>query len=388
MELYILDDQFRRDSVIDTYISLVWAERYSSVGDFVLVVQSSREFRNSLIPDVWLALSSSYRVMRIETIEDGVSDEGDETLVIRGQSMEVLLTDRVAMDSTSGLTLNPKWVLTGLPGDIVRNIFDVICVQLQLSPRDGIPFYTSTPFLSLGTIPEPFDSVQISLGPDTLYNSIKQICDMYGLGFRLVRNGDTSQVHFDVFTGFNRTSTQQVNSPVIFSPTLDNLSNTKSLISTALYKNLALVFAPNGVEYVYPDNISPETVTGFNRRALVVTATDITLPAGPELTLALVQKGKEELAKCRIVKAFDGEIPQDGSYRYQTDYDLGDLVEVRNIDGLTTVMRVTEQIFSSDKDGDKSYPTLVVDSLIEPGSWYAWDNSQVWDDAIGVWDDV
>ena len=112
------------------------------------------------------------------------------------------------------------------------------------------------------------------------------------------------------------------------------------------------------------------------------------LPLGAEYDAALRQKGLEELAKHRPIIAFDGEIPQTGSYEYQKDYFLGDLVETRGADGLATNMRVTEQIFSSDAEGVRSYPTLTIDLLITPGSWYAWDGSQDWDNAEGTWDEA
>jgi hypothetical protein len=92
----------------------------------------------------------------------------------------------------------------------------------------------------------------------------------------------------------------------------------------------------------------------------------------------LTQKGNDELSKARSVSAFDGEIPQSGSYRYAVDYELGDLIEMRNQDGVTNNMRITEQIFASDSTGDRSYPTLAIDSSITPGSWFAWDYNQVW----------
>src|SRR5690606_17136547 len=97
--------------------------------------------------------------------------------------------------------------------------------------------------------------------------------------------------------------------------------------------------------------------------------------------------GKEALAEHRVIIAFDGEIPQFGSYIYGVDYSLGDLVEQRNSDGLATNMRVTEQIFISDQQGFRSYPTLTINLLITPGSWYAWTAGQVWDDAEGYWYD-
>jgi hypothetical protein len=53
-------------------------------------------------------------------------------------------------------------------------------------------------------------------------------------------------------------------------------------------------------------------------------------------------------------------------------------------------MIVTEQIFSSDSTGEKSYPTLSIKQVITPGTWVAWDHSEVWDDEPDTvtWDNV
>jgi hypothetical protein len=60
------------------------------------------------------------------------------------------------------------------------------------------------------------------------------------------------------------------------------------------------------------------------------------------------------------------------------DYRLGDLVEMRNGDKATTHRRVTEQIFVSDSQGDRSYPTLTLNQYITPGTWDSWGN-ETWD---------
>lgn len=387
MDLYVLDDVLRRTAVIDQYESLIWTERYSAYGDFGLVIRSDRGIRDLLVNGTRLAINESYRVMTVETVEDGVNSAGVAVLKVSGRSLEALLEDRTAMSALASLTTTPKWELTGTPGGIVREIFQTICVDGELSAGDVIPFYMPGSIFPEGTIAEPEDSIIVSVDLDSVYGSIKKICDIYNLGFRLVRNLDTSQLYFDVYTGNDHTTLQTIFAPVVFSPELDNLSSTTELTSTAQFKNVAYVFAPNGAVIVYADNVD-STIAGFERRVLTVKADDITAPAGVELTAALTQRGKEELAKYRVVIAFDGEISHFGSYEYGVHYNLGDLVEKRNSDGMAMNMRVTEQIFTADAQGERAYPTLAIDLLITPGSWYAWDARQVWDDADEFWADA
>lgn len=105
----------------------------------------------------------------------------------------------------------------------------------------------------------------------------------------------------------------------------------------------------------------------------------------PWLNKQLQQRGRDELMKNRQVRAFDGEIPPNSPYLYEIDYQLGDLIDMRNVDGVTNQMRVTEQIFISDGEGERAYPTFTMNQFIEPGSWLGWDYSAVWATAPGEW---
>jgi hypothetical protein len=86
---------------------------------------------------------------------------------------------------------------------------------------------------------------------------------------------------------------------------------------------------------------------------------------------------------------FDGEVNQYQGYIYGEDYGLGDLVEMRNRDGVVTYKRVTEQIFVSDANGDRAYPTLAMDEFSGGVTWLSWSNKEdTWSDFIDeVWAD-
>lgn len=390
MELYVLDDQLRRTEVVDLFDSLIWTERYSAAGDFQLDIHSDQTTRSLFTPDTLLAINESYRVMRVDTTESKDNEDGTSTLTVTGTSLETVLMDRTAMPAFAGTTAAPKWNVTGTPGNIARMLFKTICVDLALSPEDAIPFYKPGNLLPAGTIKEPTDLITAAFDPDTLYNSIKSICDTYNLGFRLLRNFDESELYFDIYTGNDRTTSQTKNPVVIFSKALGNLQGISKLTSNAALKNVAYVFSPNGTAVVYAQDVDPNT-EGFERRILTVNATDMdTSLTGSALQDALQQRGIQELAKNRVTFAFDGEIPQNSPYKYGTHYNLGDLVEMRDDDGTANYMRVTEQIFASDQQGDRSYPTLALDTIITPGSWPTWPASQYWadvDDAI-EWADL
>jgi hypothetical protein len=388
MEVYILDDQFRRITVIDRYESCIWTERHTAYGDFQLVIHSTPQHRALLAKGTRLAMNNSKRVMTIENAENKDDSEGRSMLTVSGRSLEgTELESRVVRLNMNGLDTDPNMVFPAAPpAQALRALFDYIMVTGALSTADILPMYQSGSLYPVNTILEPEEDVILSFPPMTLYKAIKDICDAYGLGFRLYRGPDDSKLYFNIYTGDDRTSSQTTHPAVIFSPDLENLANMSEFSSIELYKNVALVVSKYGSRWVYAD-ADAEVATGFDRKVAIVAANDIDTAAGAALDAELEQRGKEELSKYKAIQAIDGELTQDSAYRYGIDYELGDLVEMRNDDGLTNRMRVTEQIFVDDAQGEREYPTLAVDIFITPGTWFAWDANGVWDTAVGTWDE-
>lgn len=379
MELYILNSLNQRTEVIDTYVSCIWTERKHTPGDIVLVMISSRDNTQRLPVGTRLAMNESNYIMVIETIEDYEDEQGRKLLKFIGPSLEDILDDRVAMGALDDLTTTPKWTLTGTPAEIMREIFHEICVDGILDAGDIIPNIIEDSFLPEGTIPESADEITVEIEPTTVLNVLRQLGEQYFLGFRFTRHPNTSQIYWDVYPGSDRTSQQSILPAVVFSPELDNLKNTSQLTSSAVYKNVAYVFSPVGYQVVYGQDVDPE-VEGFARRVLVVKADDITSEVPEVAEAQMIQRGKDELAKYRLFAAFDGEITEDNAYVYGRDYFLNDLVEIRNTDGFGNYMRVTEQIFASDDQGYRKYPTLTLNTFITPGSWLGWNVNEEWDD--------
>lgn len=388
MEVYVLDSLLRRIEVVDKFESLIWTERFSEVGDFQLDLKSTLENRRLFTEGTRLAINESYRVMKVETVEDTTDADGKNMLKITGFSIEDVLRNRVAKYSMLNTTEEPTWDLTGTPIDVATTMFDHICRDGALSLLDKIPFLMPGSIFAPGTIPEPTSPIAISQSPDFLYNAIKGVLDPYSIGFRLIRNFDASQLYFDIYTGNDRTSRQTILTPVIFSPAMDNVQNTTEYKTVAGSKNVAYVFTSEGYMVVVAENIDPE-IEGFERRVLVVNASDITADI-LDVEDAMYQRGIEALNGARGQSLFDGEINQYNEYTYGVDYDLGDLVEMRNKDGIISYKRVTEQIFVSDEQGDRSYPTLYADIFAGENDWLSYNNkSTVWmdydDDLTATW---
>lgn len=382
MEIWTLDENLKKSQVIEGYTSFIWTDRYNQNGDFKIDTTSTSVNRNLLTPGTMIAQSESKHVMRVKTITDKIDDDGSESLEVTGLSMEALLDDRIGMTPAmvTDIVTNPKWVITDTPGNIARTIFNDICVNLVLDSGDAIPFYHTGALLPAGSIAEPSDIITVNLDPDTVYNLVASVCQSYNLGFRLVRNGETSEVYFEIYTGNDHTTSQTSRPAVVFSPEMDTLSNVTRLTSIASHKTVAYVVGADRVKVVFGIGENT-TASGFDRRVLFVDANNIDATNVADVDAALSQAGLNALSEHRKIYQFDGEISEFGQFRYGVDYDLGDLVEERDATGLGNQMMVTEQIFVSDNQGDRSYPTLTKFEVIVPGTWIDWTPpTQAWSD--------
>lgn len=389
MHIYTLDNQLRRTSILDVYESFIWTERWKAMGDFELKLRSNPVNRARFREGTQFVIDQSDYVMTVETVEVSNNDDGKKVLTLTGRSLEgTILDERVGM-----LTLDPQgvdkeleWYLGGTPAAVARRIFKDICVDGKLNFGDRFPFYTLGDMYPATNIPEPGTWVDFTFPIGSVYEALKTVCDTWRLGFRLTRRGDTSRLYFNVYSGNNRTTSQTVLPPVVFSPSFDNLTNINEIASTALQKNVCYVFSHLRVARVYADGMTQDTIR-FDRKVMYVDATDIKETDTAKLDALLIQRGRDALAKAQFVQAFDGEISESSQYKYRRDYELGDLVEMRTEGGLTNIMRVTEQIFASDAEGDRSYPTLEVERFITPGSWEDWKYNITWDAATGTWNE-
>jgi hypothetical protein len=347
MEIYKISTSTNlKTSIIEEYESFIWTERYSSYGDFQLVMELSDYNIANFKTGTYIGMDESDIFMVVDTVEIKKDEDGKRSLNITGRSFDYLLNNRIAKQSLT----SPEWVLNGTPGNVVKYMVDVICVNgTGISQYDVIPNLTSE---NLSTFPITYD---ISITPGTLYERIKNICDDFGMGFRIKNILGGNKV-FQVYEGSDLTGVNGV----AFSEDLDNLSETSTYKSNLDFKNVAYVLAKNGSVIVNRAGTLNPTNSGLDRNVLFVDATNIEDPAGSALTTLLKNKGKQELANYQRVNLFDGLVDPNGIFKYKTDYNLGDLVSFIDEDKNKQTVMVSEYIFTYDSNGYRAYPTLTL----------------------------
>lgn len=343
MDIYTLDGNYELNEVIDQYESFIWTERYDVMGDFELVVPPTARMRSLLVFGRWLIHGETRTPMQVRTVNRRKDDEGKTMLFVKGYSFEYWFQQRA---------LRPNAVDSGTVTTVMYNLINKICVTGEGAASGALDIF---PDFRVFNNASSSDTVEVKFQNKNLYEILTSLAESVDVGFEVVLGNPAAKLSMSIYRGTTR-------SGVIFSSELDTLTNEEYLLSDANYKNLAFVTLRASSD---PDRIGEwigsTDSSGFSRRILIVDGTDIDPAdfgfASDKWYKAISQRGKEALAEHRRVNAIDGKIPHQSIFQYRADYFMGDLVTFRG-EGVEEQRRVTEYIWVSDGEGDRSYPTL------------------------------
>lgn len=349
MNLFVLDTNFQSLTVIDTYKSLIWTDRYSQYGDFELYTLITDDILNYVKQDYYLWTPESEHVMIIEKILIKSDAEDGNTLTVSGRSIESILDRRIVWG---------RLRVNGNLQDGVKTLLDECIINPTDENRkiDNFIFeYSTDPAITELTLTAQYTG-------NSLYEVITKICNEHGLGFKITLNYDMQFV-FKLYAGVDRSYNQFANPYVIFSPDFDNLLNSNYVESKSALKTCSLI-AGEG-EGAARKFASIGGGSGLNRRELFTDARDITSDLGDGEFLSdeayealLMQRGKEKLTESAEVVTFEGEVEPSIMFKYGEDYFIGDIIQIANEYGHESTARIGEIVISENEEGISVYPTL------------------------------
>lgn len=351
MELIVLDANFQSVAVIDSYKSLVWADRYNEYGDFELYLRMDNKLLEYIKEDYYLWRKDSEHVMIIESLAIESDVEEGNYLTVKGRSLESILERRIIWGQT---------IIEGGLQLIVQELINECIIAPDISERKIDNFVME--MSEDERITKLMGSVQYN--GDNLYDVIKGLCVANKLGFKIILDEENRFV-FSLYMGTDRSYNQEVNPYVVFSPKYENIINSNFLTSKADLKNVVFVAgegegAKRKKAIVYEGDV-PQ---GLDRREAFTDAGDIsTTTDGEELTAQeyqaqLESRGKETLGEYGIKTAFEGEIETTRLFRYGEDFFLGDIIQITNEYGHEAAAYISEMATSQDEEGLKTYPTF------------------------------
>lgn len=363
MDLMTLNDQNQPAKLIENYDSLIWTERFNTIGDFQIVAGNTSKFMSLLPEGTRLTLRESNQVMVVETHQIERKKQKPEKVIIKGRSFESILDRRVAIQSLSSLTGSTDWTVSlKTPSDVAWWLINQIVVSGRLSAKDVFPssmvqFPTPSDY---GTSTGPTKSFTIERG-----NLLSVVMKLLGTeakadstttpatpavvqhGIRAVRpNSAGTAIGVEIYTGVDKSST------VYFDATRELLDDGTYLFSKSGSFNVGYGVGGNIAATMFEGTTEP---SGLDRRVTLIDGSQ----ANVTNTDVLKNYMSQALAEASETAIFDGNINPDlNPYKYGIDYNLGDIVKVVGDYGLDELARVTEYIRTEDATGHKAFPTL------------------------------
>lgn len=356
MDVFLTDSNFDAVSLIDNAESIIWNEKYNEYSTFEMSVPWSEALVKDLKKRRYLIHAESTRIMMVENADlERPSTNRTENLVkLSGRSLEAFLLYRNAR--TTGNT--DPIERTGRRSVISNSIVNEWCVD----PATTAAVNILPGLIVSGGVSGPVET-DLLIDRGTIYDMVKTVLDADKIGFRIKKHLVNNihipgQVRYETFRGFDRTANPNTVSNV-FGPDIENLIDISTFESIEPYYNHArMIGSKTGIDVFAPG--TPSNISGYDRRTIV-----IELPEVGEDSTTTVAEDRIELTKKGLAalnseycyqQLVDGEVPP--NHPSFINVEEGDIVWVRDANGVQSKKRITEKIWTSDSTGDKRFPTF------------------------------
>lgn len=349
MDLLVLNTDLDAISVVDTYESFIWTDRYRQPGDFELYMSMMLSVLQYIRQDYYIWNRDSEHVMIIEKIRIDSDVEDGNHITVTGRSLESILDRRIV------------WGQQVIRGNLQNGVKTLLnsCI---ISPSDANRKISNFIFKESTDPAVTSLTIDAQYTGDNLLTIIEKICSEHDIGFKVTLN-DNKQFVFELYAGVNRSYDQTSNPYVVFSPKFENIINSNYIESKSALKTVTLIGGEGeGSARKYT------TVgggSGLNRREIFTDARDISSDAGDgviltdaEYTAQLQQRGREKLSENTDVTSFEGQVETTIMFKYGEDFFNGDIVQITNEYGHETKARILEIVMSENEEGTSVYPTF------------------------------
>lgn len=330
MEFYVLDRNLNKIAVVDSFVSAIWCKRYYEIGGLDLEVEASEANIAIFKLGNYIVRNDDDMVCRIEAVEIDTRGDKANTMLVGGVDCKKILTQRIIADPISHR-------------GTIDNYIKRIVTENAINPTTTSRRIPNLEFVPNGALDDPIIQ-QVSY--ENAGEKIIALCRSFLYGWKVWIDGGKFKV--GLFKGREL--------DLVFSPENENLYSSKFSDDETEFKNTALVGGEgegDSRSVVWFGNES-----GLDRFEMFV---DESMSSDGmddiEYMTKLKTKGGEEVAKNPRKLTFEGEI--DTYYNvYKQDFDIGDVVRIKNEYGITSQARITEVMETWDEDGYTVEPKL------------------------------
>lgn len=254
-DVYVLNKSLEMIGIVDSYKSLIWADRYNTAGDCELYVQATNENLQLLQKGYYLTRLDSEMVCQIKKIQLDTDAENGNYLIVTGYDVKQWLDQRILWGTMTA---------DGNAETFVRNMVNKALGNANLYARQMVKpdgsrmFYLGDPAGFTEVITEQASYQNVG-------EKVREYCQKYQWGYKVVLSNNL--LWFKLYAGTDRTNS------VIFSNAYENLSASTYIEDETNMGNVALV-AGEGQGSNRSRNVSGHA-EGVDRYEIYVDAKDI-----------------------------------------------------------------------------------------------------------------
>lgn len=389
MEIYILNRDFQMIGMIDNAESIIWHKKYNDIGEAEIYTPCSETLIELLQKGNYLYRYDDDMFCRIDDFKIQTTVENGNYIVATAHDICSILSGRIT-----------RWQVT-FSGRVAEYLYKLVN-ENAIAPEQVNRTISNLEFdnSNFSELKATTDSTTVA---DDLLNLIITTCKAHEYGFRITYIPETEKLVMRLYNGIDK-ATGENGDYIEFSPEFANINSSEYHATDAAFKNMVYVgykdrndnfhmlahynteTEPSGDDRheIYVDGTgTPRTVeeselkqmfsgvtryddyymaTVNNERIKVATVEMTTIETEGEeaevseiitltdyaYAMVLRRLAREALSEHRAVESFTGEVDTVSSYQYKVDYDLGDVVMVRNEYGIEAEARITEIIESDD----------------------------------------
>lgn len=326
-----LDEAFNIVSLL-RYTNLQWNRKYYETGTFS--VQIPLEQYSSKIKYIY---TKDRPELGIVSQLNYVNQSGYRNVQLSGYFLEKELGKRVVYPyaQVSNIRNAPAWIARAGNAESVAfaffNAFKDIVYTDHHTPNDP-PLYSYIG-IDPGTDYGRGNETEQTRTGEELDKKIYSILKPSGMSYRVSYDFDKNKKIFQVWSGLDRRQEQSINNPIIFSTKYGNIKNPNIVISDTDYKNAVIECAD--FQNSSGEDITQVMVFGLYGRTsdyddcFIYKNSGINRKDYDEDSFSDALQNEAFLELEKYVKNFNVEFDaMEGSYRYMTDFDLGDNVSI------------------------------------------------------------
>lgn len=224
IDLYVLNEDLEIVGIIDSYSSLIWANRYDKNGDCEVYIEANKENVELLKQDYYLIRTDDDNMAcKIKYIEIDTNAENGDYLTVMGHDTKDILSQRIVWKQTN---------INGKAENCIYNLVDKNFINTEIQDRK---FQNKNGKAKL--LLDKKQGFTETMTGQTSYIDVEEktqeICRKFGWGYKVkVRD---ENFYFSLYKGEDRSD------KVVFSSDFENLQSTKYASDKTNIKNVALI---------------------------------------------------------------------------------------------------------------------------------------------------